>query len=135
MSKYHAAGFVPYRKEGDTLFFFLQKRTADAPRAPGFIGLFGGGIEEGETSEQAMMREVKEELTYTPVHPVFFDRYENDEAIMFIFIEEVDDSFESTVNVQEGEYGKFFSAEEVATMQGVYEGTRQVIPDLVRKLT
>lgn len=42
--------------------FLLQHRTEDAPRHPGYWGFFGGHIEEGETPEQAMIRETKEEL-------------------------------------------------------------------------
>jgi 8-oxo-dGTP diphosphatase len=39
----------------------LQRRTKDAPTNPGKLGLFGGGVEAGETSEQAARRELSEE--------------------------------------------------------------------------
>lgn len=41
----------------------LQRRTDDAPVAPGLLGLFGGHVEDGETPEQAMRRELAEETS------------------------------------------------------------------------
>ena len=39
---------------------------------PGFWGGFGGGIEPGETAEQAIIREMEEELCFTPQSPKRF---------------------------------------------------------------
>ena len=41
----------------------LQRRTEDAPRAPGLLGLFGGQMEEGETPESVVRRELGEETS------------------------------------------------------------------------
>ncbi len=43
----------------------LQHRTDDAPTFPGFWSFFGGGVEPGETLEEAAVREALEELSYT----------------------------------------------------------------------
>ena len=40
----------------------LMHRTFDAPTNPGYWGLFGGKIEDGETPKIAAAREAKEEL-------------------------------------------------------------------------
>lgn len=40
----------------------VQHRTDDAPFLPGYWGFFGGGIEPGESREQAVRREAEEEL-------------------------------------------------------------------------
>lgn len=40
----------------------LQKRTTDAPIWPSRWGTFGGHIEDGETPDQAAVREIGEEL-------------------------------------------------------------------------
>ena len=42
--------------------FLLQKKTADYPDGGGIWVLFGGRIDEGETSEETIRREIKEEL-------------------------------------------------------------------------
>lgn len=42
--------------------FLLQQRGNDWPRFPGVISVFGGKIEKGEQPEEALRRELKEEL-------------------------------------------------------------------------
>ncbi len=54
------AAILLVREDGT---FLLQHRAEDAKRSPGMWGFFGGGISEGETAEQALVRECKEELS------------------------------------------------------------------------
>ena len=41
----------------------LQRRAPDAEISPGKLGLFGGHIEEGESAEEAVIRELGEETS------------------------------------------------------------------------
>lgn len=130
--KRNVAAFIPFTRVNGTLFFYLQKRSKDAPRMPGKFGMWGGGIEEGETVEQAFYREIKEELTYVPVRPVYFSRFEHGHAILHLFIEEVTNDFETKVEVKEGEYGKFLSAAEVDIVPDVLMMARIAIPQIAQ---
>lgn len=44
----------------------LQRRTQDAPTAPGLLGFFGGHVEAGEDPLTAVKREVAEETSLNP---------------------------------------------------------------------
>lgn len=128
--KRETSGFVAYRAEGDGYVFFLQKRDEHAPVHANVFSLFGGGIDEGETPKQALRREVQEELVYEPRHAVFFDRYETNRAVFHVFIEEIGSDFAEQVTVQEGEYGRFLSAQQVGDMSDVSPIAKLIIEEL-----
>jgi 8-oxo-dGTP pyrophosphatase MutT (NUDIX family) len=129
------AAFIPYRVVSSGYEFFLQKRDMAAVRSPGLLGLFGGGVEEGEDFEEGFRREIKEELTYEPSNPEYFCRYENARGVIHIFIEEVAPDFESQIAVLEGEYGKFFATPDVTYSREASHLVRTVIPQLDEFLT
>jgi 8-oxo-dGTP diphosphatase len=112
MDKRRVSVLIPYlRRDGGT-FVFLQKRSKDALRSPGFFGFFGGGIEEGETPDEALCREIREELTFDLDAYVPFKNFESDHNILYVFTLEVDEGFERRITIVEGEYGKWFGERE-----------------------
>jgi len=68
-----ASILILYNQDKEIL---LQHRTKDAPYLPNFWGFFGGGIEKDETPEEAVIREIKEELSLDIKAPFFFNSYE-----------------------------------------------------------
>jgi 8-oxo-dGTP diphosphatase len=70
----------------------LQHRTRDAPTFPDHWAFFGGGIEDGETAEQAVKREALEELDYGLTAPRLFGVrrlvHQDNEYKVHVFVEE-----------------------------------------------
>ena len=93
--KRKTSGFVPYCSRDDEREYFLQKRSMAAKTNAGLFGLFGGGAEGDETAEEALRREVIEELEYEPKSPVYFSCYEIATAVLDVFMEIVPAEFES----------------------------------------
>jgi 8-oxo-dGTP diphosphatase len=78
---------ILYQADGAIL---LQHRTKDAPTSPDHWSLFGGGIEEGETPEQAVRREILEELDYRVASPRLFTVQQIADAKVHVFFEGYD---------------------------------------------
>lgn len=133
-NKRAVSAFVPYRRTNDSYEFYLQKRDATAPSNPGMMSFFGGGIEDGESSLDGLLREVEEELVYKPENLFYFSKYETQNRIFHIFIEEVEGDFESLVQVQEGEYGAFLSLTDVESAPDVSPLAKFVIIGLLKYL-
>ena len=95
--------FIPYRLIDGQYCLFLQKRSTDAGSAQDLFALFGGGIEEGESVEVALFREIREELDYQPTNVRFFRTYQDNRYELNVFLSEVDEHFESDITVLEGE--------------------------------
>ncbi len=84
---------------------------------PGHWDLIGGHVEEGETPEQALVREVKEELGIDLEDFRFFRRYECLEGdaypnIKFIYSGKIDLQIEE-ITLLEGDYPAYFSKEKI----------------------
>ena len=96
----------------------LQHRSPDAVRNPNFWGCFGGGIEEGETPEQAIKREMLEELEYTLRNPRHIDTETTErgnlKVTMYTFVEEYDGS---PLVLHEGQGYGWFTLDEALKLQ------------------
>ena len=87
------AGIILFDGDGRIL---LQHRTDDAPTFPGYWSFFGGGVEDGETLEEAVKREIFEELEYRLRDPrlLVSQPFTNDgrHYTQHVYIEEYDGS-------------------------------------------
>lgn len=111
--KRRSVALIPFYKDKDEVFVLLQKRSAHAERLPGMFGFFGGGMNADESSEECLTREIKEELAIDIAAYSYFNHYEFFGRIVDVFIMEVSKDFLNTVQVQEGDYGRFFTEYEV----------------------
>lgn len=69
-------GIIEVKNVNIVLFDFsrlilLQQRTDDTKLYPGCWNFFGGGINKNESFEEALRREILEELEYSLTHPFF----------------------------------------------------------------
>jgi mutator protein MutT len=100
--------------------FLLQHRGPNADYDPNTWGFFGGHIEPGETPEQAVHREMREELQID-IQPTYFGRYEHDSqwgrVERFVFIAPLTTSLEQLrKQQQEGDDLGLFSLEEARAL-------------------
>ncbi len=58
---------IPYKIKGGKILVYLQKRTKNASRLPGYFGFFCGKLEPKENPHKALEREIKEEMNFIPV--------------------------------------------------------------------
>ena len=127
------ACFIPYRKnDTGNLAVFLQKRSKDAVRLPGFFGFFGGGIEHGETPEEALEREVHEELNYATDNVIYIGVYR--ENSLHAYCHAVPQNFEEQITVLEGDYGTWFTKNEYLSEPKLIELDKIILADVFQKL-
>jgi 8-oxo-dGTP diphosphatase len=88
MASRQVSVLILYRADGRIL---LQHRTKDAPTFPDYWAFFGGGIENGESPEEAVRREALEELGYSLAGPSFFKTvkisHQGNEHTIHVFVE------------------------------------------------
>lgn len=128
--------FLPVRREGGGLLVYLQKRAADAERIPNYFGFWGGGADGDETPEQALVREVREEmgLEIDLKQVSLFSHYEFLGSTKDVFLFEPEDGWEESIVIGEGEYGKWFPTEEALKRSDIIFEDKVVINDLERRL-
>ncbi|MFA6514699.1 MAG: NUDIX domain-containing protein [Candidatus Paceibacterota bacterium] len=131
--KRHNSMLIPYYFKKNNLYVFLQRRNDDAPRNPNILGGFGGGLEGEENNEDALIREMNEELEYTPKNYSLLGTFETDHSISNYYIEEVDENFENNVIVHEGKRGEWHEAIKVVERDDISPNTKRVINSIILK--
>ena len=133
MEKKHGSSLIPYYFRDGNLYVFLQRRTDDAPKYPDMLGGFGGGLESNENNEDALLREIKEELEYTPQKYLLLGIFETDHAIDSYYIEEVSEGFEKNITVREGKGGEWHKALSVIKQDDICPDTQKAVTAMVEK--
>ncbi len=102
------------------LLFYLRDNNQQIP-FPHHWDLFGGHVEEGETPEVALKREVQEELGIELLDLKFFKKYtvltgDVHQNIKYIYTAPIDIPA-SLLKLQEGERLQYFSREEIPQLK------------------
>ncbi|MGH7239243.1 MAG: NUDIX domain-containing protein, partial [Candidatus Saccharimonadales bacterium] len=116
---------------------FLQKRDKGIGILAGMFSFFGDRMEAGETPEQALVREIKEELNYDLRSYQFLGEYESflgPSHMLHMYYAQVKDNFEREVTVLEGEYGKFLTESEAAQEPLLIENDKKILRDFFQRL-
>jgi 8-oxo-dGTP pyrophosphatase MutT (NUDIX family) len=104
----------------------LMQRRGEDPEINKWV-IFGGGVENGETEEQALRREIKEELGYDLRGIRFFGRYRDNGIEQAIFV--ADDPVESDgLKLNEGLGMEFFSVLDLQSL-AIGFNFKQIIDD------
>lgn len=104
-------GLLIENAEGKVLLQ-LRDDKPDIPY-PNCWGTFGGQVEVVETPEEAIRREVREELEYEISRPEYFGNFPFDGYNIYMYRVADPDITLETVKVREGQCGGFFSLNEV----------------------
>jgi mutator protein MutT len=128
--------FLPIRIQGEEISVFLQKRSAEMKVLPNYFGFWGGGCEEGETPEQGLIREVKEELgiDLDIKHVELFNHYEFLGSIKNIYVYTPVKDWEQSHIIGEGEYVQWFKIGEALCREDIILEDKVVLNDLERRL-
>ena len=113
------AAIILENDEGKFLLY-LRDNKPDIP-FPDHWDLIGGHIEEGETPEEALVREVKEELDLDLKEYTFYRKYEcltgdSYENIKYIYYGKINLPIEK-VTLLEGVRPQYFSKEEIPNVK------------------
>ncbi len=111
---------IIFENDKGEILLYLRDNKPDIP-FPHHWDLFGGHIEEGETAEEALVREVKEELDYDLKEYQFFKEYACETGdvypnIKYIYTGKIDLPIDQ-LTLKEGERLQFFKKEEVPSIK------------------
>ena len=95
--------------------FLLNLRDKDHDN-PGFWALLGGGVDKGETHEYALIREIREEISYQLRDFKKIHEEITPEGRRIFFLGRIDVPIRE-LNLNEGEDLKFFSADEIKNLK------------------
>jgi len=123
-----------------TLEIAVQRRDKKTSKWVGeSYSFWGGGIEQDESPEEAMLRELSEELDYTPVAMKYFGQYEYTtetegkykglRIIQHVFLEEISDKLLNST-VLEGASIALIPIDKAISGEGFVEGSTKFLIDV-----
>lgn len=127
---------LPYILDDGNIKVFLQKRSLNQTRLPGYFGFWGGGAENDESPEETLVREIKEELNVDIklTECVILNRYEFLRSIKFVYLFKTEIGWEENIIVSEGEYGQWLDLNDALELENLILEDKVVLNDLERVL-
>ena len=109
------AAIILENDKGELLLYFRDNKPGIP--FPNHWDLFGGHVEDGETPDEALIREIKEELNYDLKDYKFFREYQCLEGdaypnIKYIYSGKINLAIEE-ITLLEGDYAKYFTRDEI----------------------
>lgn len=119
-------------KDNKFLFF---KRSSEDTSYPNCWGLAGGGVDEGETPTEGLVREIEEELGFTLTDYRLLKRYDLNGLIANVYVFDTPDFDESiiTLNDEHTEY-RYFTFNEVINGKDFIPSNTRFITDYLKTL-
>ena len=99
---------------------------------PNCWGTFGGQVEEGETPQEALIREIREELDYDVERPELYRVYSFEGYDIYMF-STIDKKITlNDLDVREGQRAEFFSREAAKKIPCAFN-CREIVEDYFRR--
>ena len=132
------------KKKGTSIIFlnsqkqillFLRDNKKDIPY-PNRWDILGGHIEEGESPQACIMREMREEIGIALNRPSLFNVYDMDDRIEYTFSQSADFDVRE-IKLREGQRLRWFSEEEIRSLsdEEIAFNFRRVILDFFETIT
>ncbi|MFA6010416.1 MAG: NUDIX hydrolase [Desulfobacteraceae bacterium] len=115
--------------EKDCLLLFLRDDKPGLPYA-NMWDIPGGHVEDGETPDECIVREMKEEIGVDIGAPCLFRVYDFDDRIEYVYVSFCRYQIEN-LNLTEGQALRWFSEAEIAKTELAY-GFNQVADDFFK---
>jgi 8-oxo-dGTP diphosphatase len=98
---------------------------------PDCLGTFGGDIERGETPEQAIVRELREELNYDLKNPEYLGNFPFNRYPIHVF-RKVDPNITADMRVNEGQRAVLVSSDQIKRLKFAFN-CREIVEFYFRR--
>ena len=128
------ANLIIYDKVKDEIEVFLSLRSKTATMFPNYFSFYGGKIEDGETAEGALIRELREELELKLDSYSFLGEYKTPGAIKNVFYSRVSKNVVDKLIIHEGQDGKWFNIKMITSEKKLIKEDKEILKTFFKRL-